>query len=81
MGLEICVLEVQDDVCDETLGTPTNPAENSGENATGEDIVAPEVTEELNRLTTLGGAYKAPERRSADASEVRVQPEDQRTAG
>ena len=41
MGLEICVLEAQDDVYDETSGTPTNPAETSGENA-------PEVTEELN---------------------------------
>ena len=58
VGLEMCVLEAQDDVYDETTGTPTNPAENSGENATDEDV-APEVTEELNRLETLGRAYKA----------------------
>ena len=57
MGLEICVLEAQDDVDDETPGTP---AETSGENATDEDAVAPEVTEELNRLRTLGRACKAP---------------------
>ena len=60
MGLEICVLEAQDDVFDETSGTPTNPAVNSGENATDEDIVAPEVTEELNRLKTQGRAHNAP---------------------
>ena len=35
-------------------------AETSGENATDEDVVAPEVTEELNRLKTLGRAYQAP---------------------
>ena len=45
MGLEICVLEAQDDVYDETPGTSTNPAETSGENATDEDVVTPEVTE------------------------------------
>ena len=60
MGLDICVLEAQDDVNDETPGTPTNFAETSGENANGEDVVASEVTEELNRLKTLGRAYKAP---------------------
>ena len=61
MGLEICVLEAQDDVYDETAGTPTNPAETSGEKkATDEDVVAPEVTEELNRLKTLGRAHKTP---------------------
>ena len=49
MGLEICVLEAQDDVYDEISGTPTN-TETSGENATDEDVVAPEVAEELNRL-------------------------------
>ena len=54
MGLEICVLEAQEDVYDETLGTPTNPVETSGENATDEDVVAPEGTDELNRLKTLG---------------------------
>ena len=48
MALEMCVLEAKDDVYDETPGTPTNPAEASGENATDEDVVAPEVTEELN---------------------------------
>ena len=60
MGLEICVLEAQVDVDDETPGTLTNSAETSGERATDEDAVAPEVTEELNRLKTLGRAYKAP---------------------
>ena len=60
MGLERCLLEAQDDVYDETPGTPTNPSETSEENATDEDVVAPEVTEELNRLKTLGRAYKAP---------------------
>ena len=60
VGLDICMLEAQDDVYDETPGTPTNPAETSGENATDEDVVAPEVTEELNRLKTLGRAHKAP---------------------
>ena len=39
MGLEICVLEAQDGVHDET---PTNLAETSGENATDDDIVEPE---------------------------------------
>ena len=53
-GLEICVLEAQVDVCDETPGTP------AGVNATGEVIVAPEVTEELNRLKTMGRIYRAP---------------------
>ena len=60
MGLEICVLKAQDDVYDETPGTPTNLAETSGENATDDDIVAPEVTEKLNRLKTLGRIYIAP---------------------
>ena len=59
VGLEICVLEAHDDVYDETSGTPTDPGEPSGENATDE-VEAPEVTEELNRLETLGRAYKAP---------------------
>ena len=39
MGPEMCVVEAQDDVYDETPGTPTNPAETSGENATDEDVV------------------------------------------
>ena len=61
MGLEICVLEAQDDVYDEALGAPTNVAETSGENTTDdEDAVAPEVTEELNRLKTLDRPYRAP---------------------
>ena len=63
MGLDIRVLEAQDDVYDETLGTPTNPAKTSGENATDEDIVAPEVTEELNRLKNAGQSLQSPERR------------------
>ena len=57
MGLEICVLEAQDD---EATETPTNLAETSGEDVTEEDVVAPEVTEELNRLTALGRPYRAP---------------------
>ena len=54
MGLEICVLEAPDDVCDKTPGMPTNPAETSGENATDEeeDVVAPEVTEEPQSCET-----------------------------
>ena len=80
MGLEIRVLEAQDDVYDETPGTPTNPAETSAENAADEDVVAPEVTKEVNRLKTLGRAHKAP---SVDElMPLRyVQPENQRTAG
>ena len=54
------MLEAQDDVCDETPGTPTNPAETSGENATGGDVVAPEVTKEQNRVKTLSGIHRAP---------------------
>ena len=60
MGLEICVLEAQDDVYEKTPGTLTNLAETSDENATDEVVEAPEVTEELNRLKTLGRACKAP---------------------
>ena len=52
MGLEMCVLEALDDVFDEPPGTP-------GENETDEDVVSPEVTEELNRLETLGRPYTA----------------------
>ena len=58
--LEMCVLKAQDNVYDETPGTPTNPAETAGEDAIDEDVVAPEVTEELNRLKKLSRAYKAP---------------------
>ena len=54
---EICVLEAEDGVYDETLGTSTHPAETSGEKATDEDIMA---TEERNRLKTLGRTYRAP---------------------
>ena len=60
MGLEMCVLEAQDEFYDETAGTSTNLAETSGENATDEDVVAPEVTGELKLLKTLGRAYNAP---------------------
>ena len=60
MGLEICVLEALDDVFDELPETPTNLAGTPGENETDEDIVSPEVTEELNRLKTLGRPYIAP---------------------
>ena len=63
MRLEMYVMEAQDDVYHETPGTPTNPAETSGENATDEDVIAPEVTEELNRLKTLGWSLQSPERR------------------
>ena len=59
-GLEICVLEAQGDIYDETLGTPTNSAETSGENATDDDVVAPEVTEERYRLKMLGRMYRVP---------------------
>ena len=48
------------DVHDETTGTPTNLAETAGENATDANVVAPEATEELNRLKTLGIVYKVP---------------------
>ena len=48
------------EVYDETTGTPTNLAETPGENATDENVVAPEATEELNRLKTLEIVYKAP---------------------
>ena len=53
-GLEICVLEALDDVFDEPPETPTNLVGTPGENETDEDVVSPEVTEELNRLKTLG---------------------------
>ena len=57
MGLKICVLEALDDVFDEPPETPTNLAGTPGENETDEDVVSPEVTEELNRLKTLGRPY------------------------
>ena len=60
MGLEICVLEALDDVFDKPPETPTNLAGAPGENETDEDVVSPEVTEELNRLKTLARPYTAP---------------------
>ena len=60
MGLNICVLEDLDDVFNEPPETPTNLAGTPGENETDEDVVSPEVTEELNRLKTLGRPYTAP---------------------
>ena len=48
MGLEVCVLEAQGDVYNDVPGAPTNLADTSGENTTDEDVVSPEVTEELN---------------------------------
>ena len=61
MGLEICVLDAQDDVYDEAPGAPTNVAETFDENTTDdEDAVAPEMTEEQNRLETLCRPCRAP---------------------
>ena len=60
MGLDVCVLEAQDDVYDEAAETLTNLARMSGVNTTDEDVVAPDVTEELNRLKLLGRPYTAP---------------------
>ena len=60
MGLEICVLEALDDVFDEPPETPTNLAGTPGENETDEDVVSPEVTEELNRVKMLGRLCTAP---------------------
>ena len=59
-GLEICVLEALDDVFDEPPETPTNLAGTPGENETDEDVVSPEVTEELNHLKMLRRPYTAP---------------------
>ena len=69
MGLEICVLEALDDVFDEPAETPTNLAGALGENETDEDVVSSEVTEELNRLKTLGRPYTPP---SADELMLRT---------
>ena len=60
MGLKICVLEALDDVFDEPPETLTNLAGTPGENETDEDVVFPEVTEELNRLKMLERPYTAP---------------------
>ena len=52
--------EALDDVFDEPPETPTNLAGTPGENETDEDIVSPEVMEELNRLKTPGRPYTDP---------------------
>ena len=54
IGLDVCVLEAPDDVYDEAAGITTNLTEMCGEYAADEDVAAPEVTEELNRLKTFG---------------------------
>ena len=48
------------DVFDEPPETLTNLAGTPGKNETDEDVVSPEVTEELNRLKMLGRPYTAP---------------------
>ena len=57
MGLDICVLEASDDVFDSLPGrevlNPLKIVEN-------DDDVAPEVTQELNRLKLLGRPVWAP---------------------
>ena len=80
MGLEICVLEALDDVFDEPPETLTNLAGTPGENETDEDVVSPEVTEELNRLKILGRPYTAPRVDELMPGTFCVQSEDQRTA-
>ena len=55
MGLDMCVLEAPVDTYDEAAGTMTNLTETCGENATGENVAAPEATEEPNQLKTFGG--------------------------
>ena len=50
----MCVLEAPDAVHDEVAGITTNLTEMCGEYAADEDVAAPEVTEELNRLNTFG---------------------------
>ena len=60
MGLELCVVETQDDVCDDATAEPTNLTQTSGENTMDEGAVSPEVARELDRLKTLGRAYRAP---------------------
>ena len=59
MCLDVRVLEAHDDVYDYAAGVPTNQAEISGETTTDEHVVAPEVTQELNRLQTLGRPHRA----------------------
>ena len=70
---EICVLEAQDDVYDETLGTPTN--RRRGRRGARSDRGAESTGK------TLGRAFEAPSVNELMPPEVRVQPEDQRTAG
>ena len=53
-------LKAQHDVYDDTTEELTNLVETSGETATDEDAVSPEVTGELDRLKALGRPYKAP---------------------
>ena len=60
MGLDVCLLEAPDDVHDEASGTPSNLTEMCREYAADEDVAVPEVTEELNRLKTLGRSYREP---------------------
>ena len=60
MGLEVCVLEAQDDVYDDVPGAPTNLVETSGKSTTDEDVLSREVTEEVHRLKTLVRPYSAP---------------------
>ena len=55
MGLDMCVLEAPDDTYDEAAGTMTNLTEKCGESAAGENVAAPEATEEPNQLKTFGG--------------------------
>ena len=54
------VLEALDDVLDVLFEAPTNLAGTFGEDETDEDVVSAEVTEELNRLKTLGRLYTVP---------------------
>ena len=55
MGLDMCVLEARDDTYDEAAGTMTNLTETCGVSATGENVAAPEATDEPNQLKTFGG--------------------------
>ena len=58
MGLDMCVLEAQDDTYDEAAGTMTKLTETCGESATGENVAAPEATDEPNQLKTFGGVAR-----------------------
>ena len=81
MGQEICGLEAQDNVYDEAPRAPTNLAETSGDNTADEDVVAPEVTEELNRVKKLGRPYRSPTVHELMPPKMCVQSENQRMAG